>query len=92
MKFMHGVVHGKAPDYLCNLISLTDDNDVAYDFRNKENVTQFSFRTENFRKSLFPDCIRKWNELPVDLWKMFVCLFVYTASVMFDYYCREIIK
>ena len=70
MKFMHGVVHGKAPDYLCNLISLTDDNDVAYDFRNKENVTQFSFRTEKFRKSLFPDCIRKWNELPVDLWKI----------------------
>ena len=30
LKFMHGVVHGKAPDYLCNLISLTDDNDVAY--------------------------------------------------------------
>ena len=70
MKFMHGVVHGKAPDYLCNLISLTDDNDVAYDFRNKENVTQFSFPTEKFRKSLFPDCIRKWNELPVDLWKI----------------------
>ena len=23
-----------------------------------------------FRKSLFPDCIRKWNELPVDLWKI----------------------
>ena len=30
MKFMHGVVHGKAPDYLCHLISLTDDNDVAF--------------------------------------------------------------
>ena len=29
MKFMHGVVHGKAYDYLCNLISLTDDNGVA---------------------------------------------------------------
>ena len=43
MKFMHGVVHGKAPDYLCNLISLTDNND----FRNKENVTQFRTRTEN---------------------------------------------
>ena len=24
---------------------------------------------KEFRKSLFPDCIRKWNELPVDLWK-----------------------
>ena len=67
---MHGVVHGTAPDYLCNLISLTDDNDVAYDFRNKENVTHFRTRTEKSRKSLFPDCIRKWNELPVDLWKI----------------------
>ena len=37
---------------------------------NKENFTQLSFRTEKFRKSLFPDCIRKWNELPVDLWKI----------------------
>ena len=53
IKFMHGVVHGKAPDYLCNLISLTDDNDVAYDFRNMENVTQFSFRTEKFRNRYF---------------------------------------
>ena len=70
MKFMHGVVHGKAPDYLCNLISLTDDNDVACDFRTKENVKQFRTRTEKFRKSLFPDCIRKWNELPADLWKI----------------------
>ena len=65
-----GVVQCKAPDYLCNLISLTDENDVAYDFRNKENVTQFRTRTEKIRKSLFPDHIRKWNELPVDLWKI----------------------
>ena len=57
MKFMHGVMHGKAPNYLCNLISLTDDNDIAYDFKNKENVTQFRTCTEKFRKSLFPDCI-----------------------------------
>ena len=70
MKFMYGVVHGKAPDSLRNLISLTDDNDVAYDFRNKENVTQFRTRTEKFRKSLFPNCIQKWNELPVYLWKI----------------------
>ena len=67
MKFMHGVSYGKASDYLCNLISLTDDNDVAYDFRNKENVKQFRIRTEKVRTSLFPDCIRKWNELPADL-------------------------
>ena len=43
---------------------------VLHSFRNKENVTQFRTRTEQFRKSLFPDCIRKWNELPVDLWKI----------------------
>ena len=28
---MHGAVRGKAPDYVCILITLTDDNDVACD-------------------------------------------------------------
>ena len=24
--------------------------------------------TEKFRKSLFPDCVRKWNRLDKDIW------------------------
>ena len=29
-----------------------------------------AFALKNLGKSLFPDYIRKWNELPVDLWKI----------------------
>ena len=50
----------------CGVLCI-DENEEK---KEEENVTQFSFRTEKFRKSLFPDCIRKWNELPVDLWKI----------------------
>ena len=32
-------------------------------------LDQFQFRTEEFRKSLFPDCVRKWNNLERDLRK-----------------------
>ena len=62
--YMHGGVHGNAPDQICNLITLTGAEDVAYNFRKKENVKHFRIRTDKFRKSSFSDCIRKWNELP----------------------------
>ena len=32
-----------------------------------EKLYQFTFKTEKFRKSLFPDCVRKWNRLDKDI-------------------------
>jgi hypothetical protein len=61
--FMHKIVHHTAPDYLVEILPNTVNADTNYHLRNREDLQQFSFRTEKFRKSLFPDCIRKWNSL-----------------------------
>ena len=64
LKFMHNIYHRNAPDYLANLLPKKVNN--RYQLRNNNNLTQFYTRTEKFRKSIFPDCVRKWNDLPVD--------------------------
>ena len=65
LKFMHNIYHRKAPDYLSNVLPVKVDN--RYKLRNDNNLAQFETRTEKFRKSIFPDCIRKWNTLPVEV-------------------------
>ena len=65
--FMQKVVHKIAPTYLVKLLPNTVNSNVHYELRNSENIEQFTFRTEKFRKSLFPDCVRKWNALDSNL-------------------------
>jgi hypothetical protein len=62
LKFIHRIFNHNAPDYLCNLLPVTNEN--SYNLRRRERIKQFHTRTEKFRKSLFPDCIRRFNNLP----------------------------
>ena len=67
--FMHKVVNKSAPNYLVEILSNAVNVDKHYKLRNEDDIEQFQFRTEKFRKSLFPDCVRKWNSLEKDLRK-----------------------
>ncbi len=67
LRLMHKIVHGIAPNYLCELLPPTINSNTDYNLRHKSNIRQYSTRTEVFRKSIFPDCIRRWNDLSEDI-------------------------
>ena len=67
--FMHKIVNKSAPNYLVEILSNAVNVDKHYKLRNEDDIEQFQFRTEKFMKSLFPDCVRKWNSLDKDLRK-----------------------
>ena len=64
LKFIFKIVNGYAPIYLQELIPVHDNNEARYNLRNNANVRQYYARTEKFRRSIFPDCIRRFNALP----------------------------
>ena len=57
--FMHKVVNKSSPNYLVEILSNAVNVDKHYKLRNEDDIEQFQFRTEKFRKSLFPDCVRE---------------------------------
>ena len=67
LSFMYKVVHKTAPDYLVEILPNTVN---SRQLRNYGNYKQYSARTEKFRKSLLPDCVRKWNQLENDFKKI----------------------
>jgi hypothetical protein len=60
LKFMYKLFHNYVPDYFSGILPNRNSN---YTLRNHNDVQNFATRTEKFRKSLIPDCIRKWNAL-----------------------------
>ena len=66
-KFVHKLYHNTAPDYLLQLLPVPSGTNVSYGLRYGNNIRQFPVRTEQFKKSLLPDCIRKWNQLSLPL-------------------------
>jgi len=63
MKFMHKIVNKTGPDYLNNLIPEKVGDCSNYGLRDKGNFKQIKTRTEKYRKSIIPDCVRQWNKL-----------------------------
>ena len=63
---MHKVVHKSAADYLVDVLPNVANVEKHFNLRNKDDLDQFTFKTERFRKSLFPDCVRKRNTLDKD--------------------------
>ena len=49
--FMHKVVNSTAPSYLVEILSNAVSIDKHYKLRNNDDLDQFQFRTEKFRKS-----------------------------------------
>ena len=68
LKFIHKIVHGTSPDYLVELLPGNVGEGMSYNLRQKNNIKLFKARTEKFKNSLIPDCIRLWNNLD-DEWK-----------------------
>ena len=66
LKFMQKIVHKSAPEYLSDLLP-QPIQDNPYNLRRNQDIRQFHFRTSKFQNSLFPDCIKLWNELPADV-------------------------
>ena len=64
---MHKVVHKSAPDYHVDVLPNVANAEKHCNLRNNDDLDQFTFKTEKFRKSLFPDCVRKWNRLDKDI-------------------------
>ena len=60
-------LHKSTPDYLVNVLPNVANAEKHYNLRNNDDLDQFTFKTEKFRKSLFPDCVRKWNRLDKDI-------------------------
>ena len=65
-KLMYNIYHQNAPSYLVDIIPSREAADNRYNLRNQNDIPQFNTRIEKFRKSVFPDCIRKWNTLPLN--------------------------
>ena len=67
LKFMHNIYYNNAPSYLVDSLPPHEATENRYNLRHKDSIVQFNTRIEKFRKSLFPDGIRKWNELADDV-------------------------
>ena len=82
--FMHKLVNETSPNYLIEILPNTKN--VPYELRNISDVQQFTSRTEKFRKSLLPDCIRKWNALD-DTIKMETSINKFRENITLDDKC-----
>ena len=69
MAFFYKIVNGIAPKYLTNYLNF--NSNPAYDTRTskKNDIRGLKTRTENFKHSFFPSCIREWNKLDYSLKK-----------------------
>jgi hypothetical protein len=66
MKFFHKIYHRTAPSYLLDLVDINNTSN-RYNTRHKNDIKMIYTRTEKFRNTLIPDCIRKWNSIPSEV-------------------------
>ena len=66
MIFFYRIVNELTPKYLTDIIPKTN---CHYGTRSKTNseINQFYTRTESFKNSFFPYCIKEWNKLDVKI-------------------------
>ena len=51
------------PRYLTKYVNLRSTSNYKTRSANKNNLQEFSCRTESFKHSFFPFCVREWNKL-----------------------------
>ena len=68
--FFHKIINGLLPVYLQSYISYCDEGVYRTKPANQKNHRQFSTRTKIFESSLFPYCIKEWNNLSEELRKL----------------------
>ena len=59
--FFYKIINGYAPAYLKRI--LPEQPIISYSFRSRNSVPCIATRTERFRNSYFPFCLREWNKL-----------------------------
>ena len=52
-----------SPRYLTKYVNLRSTSNYQTRSANKNNLQEFSCRTESFKHSFFPFCVREWNKL-----------------------------
>ena len=60
LTFFYEIVKGLSPQYLSKYVNLKSTSNCQ---TNKSNLQEFSCRTESFKHSFFPFCVREWNKL-----------------------------
>ena len=67
MIFFYRIVNELAPKYLTDILPTA--NNCSYCTRSQTNseINQFYTRTESFKNSFFPYCIKEWNKLDVNI-------------------------
>ena len=63
LTFFYKIVKGLSPPYLTKYVNLRSTSNHQTRSANKNNLQEFSCRTNSFKNSFFPFCVREWNKL-----------------------------
>ena len=63
LTFLYKIVKGLSPAYLTEYVNLRSTSNYQTRSANKNNLQEFSCRTNSFKYSFFPFCVREWNKL-----------------------------
>ena len=63
LTFFYKIVKGLSPRYLTKYVNLKSTSNYQTRSANKNNLQEFSCRTESLKHSFFPFCVREWNKL-----------------------------
>ena len=61
--FFYKIVKVLSPRYLTKYVNLRSTSNYQTRSANKNSSPEFSWRTESFKHSFFPFCVRQWNKL-----------------------------
>ena len=63
----HKIIHGRSPPYLRNLLPPFNRERSTLALRNSDDLTTIHARLHVFYKSYFPQTVREWNTLSIDI-------------------------
>ena len=63
LTFFYKIVKGLPPPHLTKYVNLRCNSNYQTRSGNKNNLQEFSCRTNSFKYSFFPFCVREWNKL-----------------------------
>ena len=63
LTFFYKIVKGLSPRYVTKYVNLKSTSNYQTRSASKNNLQEFSYRTESFKHTFFPFCVREWNKL-----------------------------
>ena len=63
LTFFYKIVQGLSPPYLSKYVNLRSTSNYQTRSATKNNLQEFSCRTNSFKYSFFPFCVSEWNKL-----------------------------